>query len=229
MEEDVGRSIELGRVQLAQTGDGSKTLLLPDQEEHYHSIHGALAESMHVFIAAGLRSVKTAQVRLLEIGMGTGLNVMLTSNTLIGSAQQVEYTAIEPYPLGWETIRQLEYTELLKEEWVEKQLKSIHEAPFDQSVSIAHALTLLKLKHIEDYEGGANLVYYDAFAPRVQPELWTVQAFSMIWEKMAPGGILVTYCAKGQVRRNMQEAGFEVERLPGPPGKREMMRATKND
>ena len=210
-----------------RTGDDSYTLRVPELDEHYHSIHGARAESMHVFIDAGLKAVKNKpSIHLLEVGLGTGLNCLLTA-----ASQQPEttirYTALEPFPLEKEILDSI----APENEPERGRFWQIHHTPADGDAQITPGFLLhrstQKLETLALHDP-VDLVYFDAFAPRVQPELWTTEVFRLLYDLMSDNSILVTYCAKGDVRRAMQQAGFQVERLPGPPYKREMLRARKN-
>ena len=208
------------------THDGSPTLLNKNLNETYHSRHGAQQESMHVFIHAGLMQVHNDPLHILEIGFGTGLNATLTA--LHSGNRTVHYTALEPNPVNIALLHQLQYFSEPKELQFHTD---IIQADFDIITILFSQFHLQKLKvKIQDFatEEKYHLIYFDAFAPMVQPELWTQEIFSRLFSMMDEKGILVTYCAKGQVRRNMIEAGFSVERIAGPPGKREMLRARKN-
>ena len=217
-----------------KTGDGSLTIHLPEWNEQYHSKHGAIAESSHVFISAGLDHVlqqrKLKKVAILEIGFGTGLNAYLTLLYHRNKEFAVDYTGIEAYPISKEETEKLNYSELLKEP--RKAFLSLHNTDWESPCNIEDGFTLTKKKMaIEDISVREkyDLVYFDAFGPRVQPELWTESIFGAMYHALNFEGVLVTYSAKGSVRRAMLASGFEVERLPGPPGKREMLRATKTD
>jgi tRNA U34 5-methylaminomethyl-2-thiouridine-forming methyltransferase MnmC len=208
------------------TADGSHTLFIPEMDEHYHSVNGAVQESYHVFIEAGLRRMK-GSVRVLEIGFGTGLNAFLT---LLHADVPVEYYTVELYPLPFDVVCSLNYGEIIcpgKEEL----FRSLHTAAWDMSVKITDLFTLHKIQGDSNtcvLPGDIGLVYFDAFAPDKQPEMWNQDIFNKLYQSMIPGGVLTTYCAKGSVRRMMQKAGYSMERIPGPPGKREMLRATKH-
>jgi tRNA U34 5-methylaminomethyl-2-thiouridine-forming methyltransferase MnmC len=212
-------------LQIQLTADGSHTLFIPGMDEHYHSVNGAIQESCHVFIKAGLQRMKNS-VRILEIGFGTGLNAFLT---LLNTDIPVEYYTIELYPLSFDMVCSLNYGQILcpgKEEL----FLSLHTAAWDTPVHITDLFTLHKIQGDSNtcaLPEGIGLVYFDAFAPGKQPGMWNQAIFNKLYQSMIQNGILTTYCAKGSVRRMMQEAGYSVERIPGPPGKREMLRATK--
>jgi tRNA U34 5-methylaminomethyl-2-thiouridine-forming methyltransferase MnmC len=213
-----------GERHITQSADGSTTLWVPGLDEHYHSIHGALTESQHVFIEAGLKAIGTSNVRILEVGLGTALNARLTLDQAQQDGLTIGYDALEKFPLTKEEI-----------EAVGLQGMS-NEAPFLSATSgvvtqIAEQFTFRLLvedvKTFEGEQGSYDLIYFDAFAPSAQPDLWTDAIFENMFRLLKPGGALVTYCAKGVVKRSMKAAGFEVEALPGPPRKREMTRAWK--
>lgn len=216
---------------LMYTRDGSPTLYSHRYDATYHSRHGAIQESQHVFIEAGL-SILTDKnpIRILEMGFGTGLNALLTALRIRNSDISIEYEALETIPLNQIQIEQLitSLEPLLSDS--NGLFRTMHEAQWGTMTTIEEGFKLLKRN--EDlisahFELGYDLVYYDAFAPSTQPELWTVQIFQKLFEAMSIGGALTTYCSKGDVRRAMITAGFEVEKIPGPPGKREMLRAIK--
>ncbi|MCD8193998.1 MAG: tRNA (5-methylaminomethyl-2-thiouridine)(34)-methyltransferase MnmD [Tannerellaceae bacterium] len=214
--------------EIALTLDGSHTLYLPEIDEHYHSVNGAIQEARHVYIGAGLNQLKKECLRVLEIGFGTGLNCWLT---LLESEnrRKITYYSYELYPLDPELVAQLNYTQALSRENPEL-FAQLHAADWDTTVPITDHFILNKING--DSSSGTlpeeiDVIYYDAFAPEKQPEMWSEKIFERLYECTAPGGVLTTYCAKGAVRRMMQKAGYAVERIPGPPGKREMLRATK--
>lgn len=210
------------------TIDGSCTLYVPELKEHYHSINGAVQESQHVFIRSGLNQATKETVNLLEVGFGTGLNTLLTF--VHRQNRTIEYHAMEPFPLEYEIIRQLNYPKYLDSGDLESPFDEIHKSIWNEPVQISSSFVLTKIKaSIINYKFDRqyDLIYFDAFAPDVQPELWEESVFTRLCKTMNQKGILVTYCAKGEVRRRMQRSGFEVERLPGPPGKREILRALK--
>lgn len=214
------------------TKDGSHTLAIPDWKVTYHSLHGAISESRHVYINAGLRTVLSshheAPLRVFEMGFGTGLNALLTLAETAELSQPVVYTTVEPYPISNAEAWMLNYCSLLGREDLAVQFAEMHRCNWDEPCPINPYFLLCKMQapvqeiHLETAQ---HLVYYDAFAPVAQPELWTKEIFEKMISMLLPGGILVTYSSKGEVRRAMMAAGFEVEKLPGPPGKREMVRA----
>lgn len=227
----VSDSANKGSRQWVRTADGSPTLHLPEWDEHYHSVHGALQESLHVFIEAGLRHLPpTNPLRILEMGFGTGLNALLTLLETREGYPEVVYTALEAFPLEPAEWEPLDYATSLKSPDAAAAYAALHLAPWESRARVTPHFHLCKrqmdFREFQD-TGGYHLVYFDAFGARVQPELWTEKIFRAMFNALEPGGVLVTYAAKGSVRRAMQAAGFGVERLPGPPGKREMLRATR--
>ena len=215
------------------TDDGSVTIHLPEWNEQYHSKHGAIAEAIHVFIETGLehwihKNAKQ-EISILEIGFGTGLNAFLTSLEATKKDLQINYAGIEAYPISGEEIKQLNYAALLDAS--EEIFQKLHQSSWETPSEISRNFTLTKREQFFSEIKDSNLynvIYFDAFGARVQPELWTEAIFEMMYKALKPNGVLVTYSAKGSVRRAMQAVGFGVERLPGPPGKREMLRATKH-
>ncbi|MDR0413404.1 MAG: tRNA (5-methylaminomethyl-2-thiouridine)(34)-methyltransferase MnmD [Dysgonamonadaceae bacterium] len=210
-------------LQIKQTADGSPTLYLPERNESYHSMNGAVQESLHVYIQAGFNHCRKDRIHVLEMGFGTGLNAFLTALEAKKRRVEVTYTALEKYPLPAGIVRQLRYSDR-----EDDLFRRLHDAAWERPVPLTPAFTLHKIKTDfagYDYSGGYDVVYYDAFAPDKQPEAWSPALFEALYAAMLPGGILTTYCAKGAVRRMMRQAGFAVERIPGPPGKREMLRA----
>ncbi|GHA28305.1 hypothetical protein GCM10007103_07360 [Salinimicrobium marinum] len=221
--------------EIITTADGSSTIFLPDWDEHYHSKHGAVQEAYHVFIKTGLEHFKQIpgspeSISILEIGFGTGLNALITLFEGRKNTSEINYTGVEAYPVSSEETKQLNYSFLFSEDDSEVLFQKLHEAPWEEKTNISDLFYLHKKKlfftDITDVEL-YDLIYFDAFGPRVQPDLWTEEIFSKMFTALKPGGVLVTYSAKGSVRRAMESVGFKVERLPGPPGKREMLRASK--
>ena len=195
---------------IEKTDDGSATLFVPELNEHYHSTKGARTESQHIFIDMGLKASSATTPRILEIGFGTGLNAWLTLEEAERSRRNILYTGLELYPLEWQTIEQLGYIS--------------NDEQLTTTARQQPAIELFKQLHTSPF----NLIYFDAFAPEKQPEMWSQELFNRLYVLLDRDGILTTYCAKGVVRRMLQTAGFTVERLPGPPGgKREILRARK--
>tara|TARA_R110001583_G_scaffold55764_2_gene169028 strand:- start:13199 stop:13861 length:663 start_codon:yes stop_codon:yes gene_type:complete len=216
--------------EIITTGDGSKTIQILDWQEQYHSKHGAIQEAYHVFIDSGLDLFKNAALHILEIGFGTGLNAFITLMESEKRNLNITYTGVEAYPVSVEELRQLNYLEELDAVSRKNEFDLMHESPWQEDVEISSEFILRKeqkdFKDIKIIET-VDLIYFDAFGARVQPELWTVEIFEIMHKAMKSEAYLVTYAAKGSVRRAMLEVGFLVERLPGPPGKREMLRARK--
>ena len=219
-------------MKLEQTEDGSYTLYVPELDEHYHSVKGALTESQHIFIDMGLKHSSVPSPHILEIGLGTGLNCFLTFLASEETGREIHYTGIERYPLQEEVIRTLDYPSLIGKGH-DNDYFAIHQAPWGEDVSLSSSFTLHKIEGDftqYTFEGKYDIIYFDAFAPEKQPEMWNQSLFDSLYHTLNKGGILTTYCAKGVVRRMLQASGFMVERLPGPPGgKREILRATKTN
>lgn len=216
--------------ELQETADGSHTLFIPEMDEHYHSVNGAVQESRHVFIEAGLHHQAKKDITVFEIGFGTGLNAFLTLLDAEEKNRKVDYYSVELYPLEPELVQSLNYGKVICPE-KEDLFQALHAAPWNEAASITNLFTLHKIQGDNNsctLPEGIDLVYFDAFAPDKQPEMWNQEIFDRLYAHMAEGGILTTYCAKGAVRRMMKEAGYSVERIPGPPGKREMLRAIKS-
>lgn len=218
-------------IQIEQTADGSQTLFVPELNEHYHSVKGALTESKHIFIQMGLKHSSVEAPHVLEIGFGTGLNAFLTLLTADTDQRNIHYTTLERYPVTPALIEQLTYPELICPERKD-DFQALHQAAWNTDVQLTPYFTLHKVEtDFTSYTFPAtyDVIYFDAFAPEKQPEMWTQSLFDTLCQQLNPQGILTTYCAKGAVRRMLQAAGFTVERLPGPPGgKREILRATKH-
>ena len=216
------------------TSDGSKTIQIGEWNEQYHSIHGAIQEAKHVFIKMGLNHFlelhKVKSIRVLEMGLGTGLNAFITALEAEIRNLHIHYEAIEAFPVLKHELSQLNYPSLLANKNQESLFETIHDVSWATPNSITTNFTLTKVQQYFsklEYFSLFDLVYFDAFGPRVQPDLWTPDMFRRMFNALKPRGVLVTYSAKGSVRRAMQSVGFFVERLEGPPGKREMLRATK--
>lgn len=206
------------------TKDGSNSIFIPELDEHYHSVHGAIQEALHVFIGMGLDQCLIEPIRILEVGFGTGLNCLLTCLT----EREIFYHGVEAFPIQREILNKLNYAELTGDN--KGLFKSIHVASWQSVERITPNFRLLKdqalIQEIEITEQ-YDLIYFDAFGPRAQKELWNPKLYGKLYSALAVNGIFVTYCAKGQVRRDLQSVGFKMERLPGPPGKREMLRGRK--
>lgn len=221
--------------QLLITGDGSPTLLNTTLNETYHSRHGALAESRHVYLEAGLQAAIEQfgnQLQLLEIGFGTGLNALLTLQECRKKQLKVEYTAIEPTPVSPQLLDELTYASLTGFPEDHSLFLQMHRQPWNVREAITSSFVLDKrpidVRELNEKTPRYHLVFFDAFAPKVQPELWTPDVFARVAGTMLPAGILVTYVCNSIVKKNLTEAGFTCEALAGPPGKREMLRAYKN-
>lgn len=217
---------------LKRTADGTDTLFSAEMMETYHSVNGAAQESRHVFIEAGLQQIKQDAIKIFEVGFGTGLNALLTWEVAHQNHLEIEYDAIEAFPISATIIETINYRELLHEIIPDAFLK-IHETGWNQQIELETKCFALKKIHANftEYEfiKKYDLIYFDAFAPDKQPEMWEENLFQKIYNALNENGILVTYCAKGEVRRRLQRCGFTVERIPGPPGKREMLRASKKN
>ncbi|MFA8433023.1 MAG: tRNA (5-methylaminomethyl-2-thiouridine)(34)-methyltransferase MnmD [Marinifilaceae bacterium] len=213
--------------QLEVTKDGSHTLYVPELDEHYHSVHGAVQEAMHVYLDAGFHFSNKDPIRILEIGFGTGLNAYLTLIEGEKSKRQVEYHSIELYPIEQEHLEKLNYPDQI--DYPNRQLfYQMHQAEWNKTIEITPGFHLHKIQGDltkQIFDGNYDVVYFDAFAPDIQPELWKEEVFQKIHDAMAPDSILTTYSTKGIVKRALRATGFKVKRLPGPPGKREMLRA----
>jgi tRNA U34 5-methylaminomethyl-2-thiouridine-forming methyltransferase MnmC len=211
------------------TEDGSHTLFVPAIDECYHSTHGAVQESKHIFIEAALKQCTKTEIRVLEIGFGTGLNAFLTMIEAERSDKKIHYTSLEKYPVEVRKALQLNYPEAFPAVSRES-FELLHTSVWGEEVQIGSNFWLTKTEADFtqfNFNEMFDVVYFDAFSPEKQPEMWSVELFEKIFIQCNPGAALTTYCAKGVVRRAMQSAGFQVERLPGPPGKRQMLRSTK--
>lgn len=217
-------------IKIEQTADGSNTLYVTDLDEHYHSVKGALTESEHIFIRMGLNHCQASLPRILEIGFGTGLNAFLTLLEAEKEQRKIHYTTIERYPVAEDTLRKLMYPEQICPQRA-GDFYALHSVAWNTDCRITDFFVLHKIEaDFTNYlfEGGYDVIYFDAFAPEKQPEMWSQVLFDRLYAAMNPGGTFVTYCAKGVVRRMLQSAGFQIERLPGPPGgKREILRGTR--
>ncbi|MGB1391152.1 MAG: tRNA (5-methylaminomethyl-2-thiouridine)(34)-methyltransferase MnmD [Flavobacteriaceae bacterium] len=216
--------------EIIKTSDGSTTIHIPEWNEQYHSIHGAIQEANHVYIQQGLNYKTINEIAVLEIGFGTGLNSFMTFLKAQERKLKIEYVGVEAYPIFKEELEKLNYVAELDAIQFTEIFESFHSCSWEEKHKITPDFSLLKRKqffHEINDKNKFDVIYFDAFGARVQPELWTEEIFLKMFLALKSGGVLVTYAAKGSVRRAMQSVGFSIERLPGPPGKREMLRATK--
>jgi len=216
--------------EIVRTEDGSDTLYVPELDEHYHSVHGAIRESEHIFIGSGFNFLKTDPLRILEIGFGTGLNALLTCIYAERLNRKVNYTSTEKYPLHPDIISSLNYPGILKG-GSRRLFDLIHGCRWNSFVRITDNFLLKKIEC--DFvsfkiEGTYDLIYFDAFGPDKQPEMWSDDIFDRIGKVCCTNGVLVTYSVKGSVRRSLARSGFNITLLPGPPGKRQILRAVKS-
>jgi tRNA U34 5-methylaminomethyl-2-thiouridine-forming methyltransferase MnmC len=220
---------------LIVTKDGSHTVAIPEWEVSYHSVYGAVQESLHVFIEAGFRHwwslhENASQCVVFEMGFGTGLNALLTTLEARRRQRKVIYETVEPFPLEMEIVEKLNYCYALEESFWQPVFNSLHTCDWNSIQPITNFFSFKKEKILlKNYSPSEpiDVLFYDAFAPAAQSELWTQEVFEKLLAMLAPGGILVTYCSKSNVRRAMQAAGFHVEKVPGPIGKREMLRGSR--
>jgi tRNA U34 5-methylaminomethyl-2-thiouridine-forming methyltransferase MnmC len=219
-------------IQIITTADGSNSLLNVSLNETYHSIHGAIQESLHVFIQNGLLPFingDRSEISIFEVGFGTGLNALLTMQRADQLKRKVSYMTIEPHPLPENVWAELNYPEALN---LVKEYRALHVSPWQVGTSLSAYFNIFKLQSMlqETDLGKArfDIVYYDAFAPAKQPDLWVLDVLQKVVLALKPGGVLVTYCAKGQLKRDLRSLQLTVETLPGPPGKKEMIRAVKS-
>jgi len=216
--------------EIIQTLDGSTTIHLTEWDECYHSKHGAIQEAQHVFIKNGLSLFQNQKVAILEIGFGTGLNAFITLLEAKKMQQTIDYVGVEAYPISAEEVLKMNYVSELNADKESTLFDTIHESNWGEKVLLNDGFTLTKrnqfFEEIDD-DNTYDLIYFDAFGYRVQPELWSTEIFRKMFKALKNNGVLVTYAARGVVKRSMIEVGFTVEKLEGPPGKREMFRARK--
>ena len=213
---------------LISTDDGSYTLRHPVLGDTYHSVRGAAGESEHVFVRAGFDAADRPHVRVFEMGFGSGLNALLTLKRAHETGKMVDYTTAELYPVDPETAEKLNYT--IPDDPFHAAFRRMHRSPWGVPVEIDERFRLTKLERSLpeiEFDTIFDVIYFDAFAPDTQPELWTPEIFRKLYEHTVPGGILVTYSAKGTVKEALRAAGYEVKRLPGALGKRHMLKAEK--
>ena len=216
-------------IRIITTSDGSHTIYVPELNEHYHSVHGAVQESLFIFINNGLDVCKINPINIFEIGLGTGLNALLTACRGLIGEQEINYTSIEKYPVD-ENIVSLLNHHMFAGDKGKEIYTLIHSSPWNEWVNICKNFNLKKI--CGDFTAGLfkgpyDLIYFDAFGPDKQPEMWTLDMFSLIASVTNKNGVLVTYSAKGEVKRNLKTCGFDVSIIPGPPGKRQFIRAVK--
>jgi tRNA U34 5-methylaminomethyl-2-thiouridine-forming methyltransferase MnmC len=216
--------------EIIKTEDGSTTIHLPDWNESYHSKHGAIQEAYHVFIKNGLSLFNGKSVAVLEIGFGTGLNAFITYLEAKKTNQDVDYVGVEAYPVQVEEALQMNYISELNASDESEIFNLLHQSSWEEKQLISDNFSLIKRKQLfQDItdENAFDLIYFDAFGFRVQPELWSLEIFQKMYNSLKKNGVIVTYACRGSIKRAMIECGFNVEKLPGAPGKREMLRATK--
>lgn len=222
-------SLKLKR-EIIKTSDGSTTIHLPDWNESYHSKHGAIQEAYHVFIQNGFSLYNDKPISILEIGFGTGLNAFITFLESQKLNQEINYVGVEAYPISAAEVLLMNYVETLDANEYSEVFKRMHQHEWELPIALSDHFTLTKRQQffhdISDIEQ-FDLIYFDAFGYRVQPELWSTEIFRKMYNALKSNSTLVTYAARGVVKRSMIEVGFTVEKLEGPPGKREMFRATK--
>jgi tRNA U34 5-methylaminomethyl-2-thiouridine-forming methyltransferase MnmC len=214
---------------LITTSDGSHTIFVPELNEHYHSIHGAVQESSFIYINNGFDFCEAEPMEIFEVGFGTGLNALLTAMKSVDGARKVNYTSIEKYPVSDDIIRSLNH-HLFAGEESKKIFDKIHDSPWNTRVNICNNFNLTKINGdliLYAFSDLYDLIYFDAFGPEKQPEMWTRDLLARIAEATNKNGVLVTYSAKGEVKRNLISCGFDVTLLPGPAGKRQIIRAVK--
>ena len=216
--------------EIIQTLDGSTTIHIADWEECYHSKHGAIQEAQHVFIKNGLSLFQNQKITILEIGFGTGLNAFITLLEAKKMQQTIDYVGVEAYPISADEVLNMNYVAELDAMKESAIFNKMHESDWGEKIVLNDGFVLTKRKQFFeeiDDENKFDLVYFDAFGYRVQPELWSTAIFDKMYKSLKLNGVLVTYAARGVVKRSMIEVGFKVEKLEGPPGKREMFRARK--
>jgi len=218
--------------EIFETQDGSHSILSQQYGVSYHSKYGAIQESRHVFIQMGLyfKALQQKDIAILELGFGTGLNALLTYLEAAAHPWNIVYETIEAYPITLAQAAQLNYPTLLNQEKLQTVFAALHQSNWGEKHILSPNFTFQKNKQqfqTIDYQDQFDLIYFDAFAPGAQPELWEASMLAKLYQALRAGGVLVTYCAKGSVKRTFKEVGFQIESLPGPPGKREMTRCTK--
>ena len=217
--------------EIIQTADGSTTIRIAEWDECYHSKHGAIQEAYHVFIKNGLSLFPSQSISIMEIGFGTGLNAFITYLESQKLQQKIEYVGVEAFSISADELKSMNYVQELNANDFTNVFEKMHSISWEEKHTISEHFSLFKrnqlFQDIQDVEK-FDLIYFDAFGYRVQPELWSTEIFKKMYDSLKPNGVLVTYAARGVVKRSMIEVGFTVEKLAGPPGKREMFRARKN-
>jgi len=216
-------------IEIVKTSDGSSTLFVPELNEHYHSVHGAIQESEYIFIKCGLDFSKADPVRIFEVGFGTGLNAFLTAINASSQNRIIFYTSIEKYPLKDSLVNELNYKSFFPQESA-YLFDLIHKGKWNSVEVISNNFTLNKIEGDvtkQEINGDYDLIFFDAFGPDKQPDMWTDEVFRKIAEITVHNGILLTYSVKGEVKRTLRKHGFKVNRLTGPPGKHQIIRAVK--
>lgn len=213
------------------TGDGSKTLFIPEMDEQYHSVNGAITESNHVYLCAGYKHHKSDVPIIFEVGFGTGLNALLTAVEAEKQKRKTTYITIEKFPLDLELIQQLNYGKLISDK-AEILFSLIHDAKWGEEILISDYFKILKIEgDLTQFKFNTipkfDIIYFDAFGPEKQPSMWNRDVFTNIYEASADDAVFITYSAKGEIRRQLRDCGYFMERIPGPPGKRQMLRGTK--
>jgi tRNA U34 5-methylaminomethyl-2-thiouridine-forming methyltransferase MnmC len=216
--------------EIIQTQDGSTTIHLPEWEESYHSKHGAIQEAYHVFIKSGFDLFKEQPLSILEIGFGTGLNAFITFLETNKSKKVVDYVGVEAYPVLLKEALSMNYVSELQANEYQSFFETMHQLTWEEKHNLSANFNLTKRKQFFQDINDSNqfdLIYFDAFGFRVQPELWSLDIFKKMYVALKSGGVLVTYACRSSIKNALLECGFKVEKLPGAPGKREMLRATK--
>jgi tRNA U34 5-methylaminomethyl-2-thiouridine-forming methyltransferase MnmC len=214
------------------TADGSTSIKIPERNISYHSRHGAIQESQHIFIEAGLkqvlRSIAHQELAIFEMGFGTGLNALLTFMEAAQCQQTTYYETVEAFPLNEQLVPLLNYPAILQNPGLQAVLSQLHHSSWHQLHQLSPSFSFYKhLASLTEvgFRKKYHLIYFDAFDPLTQPGLWTTEIFKKLYHSLHPGGVLLTYCSKTSIRRSLEAAGFKVEKIPGPMGKREVVRA----
>ena len=223
-------------IKVIETRDGSSSLLIPEMNETYHSTHGAITESEYVFLKMGLHHYieqhpKQKIINILEIGFGTGLNAWLTAWSVINLDIEIRFTSIEKFPLAQALVEQLNYKDKKESEKAKELFDHMHKGSWGECFHVSDNFEMEKIEtDIFEYSpelSSFDLIYFDAFAPSKQPEMWSQEVLKKMYDVLKPEGVFVTYCAQGQFKRDLKAVGFQTEELDGPPGKKEMTRGTK--